>query len=809
MKGYVRHRARCGVPGDDWATLGAQTGGEHVLTAWHTRRAALTAYRDHLARQRDPCPSCGPCSTCITFAHSASPPTASASPTAWPAPWPCARWPATGRRTRERPDPNPCDDLRHRPGQSLAQGAAGTALLHIERAHLGAGRWRTAHSWVTEATRDAVEVYHAAGQAALHAQAITRDWFAIRIQPADGDTAEHAAATHLGPQLQQAQATGVLAAWWFVRKHPCWRLRLHPGPIATVTELEMAFGTILDSLKEAGLIDRWWPAVYEPEVLAFGGPRAMSIAHNLFHTDSHSILDYVLHQDPAARPEHTLGRRELSVLLCSALFRAAGQEWYEQGDIWDRVARMRPLPSGVPTNRLPDMAEDLRRLMAVDTAQLLETTPLGFAAPWAVGFRDAGSDLADAAHHGALLRGMRDVLAHHVIFHWNRLGLAARTQAILARAARDTVMNPPNSLPGARPAEGAVDVVSGVQQRRPVRVRRRRHRSADHRRAGRLAGEGNNVIDWQSRAATYADQLAADGAITDPAWQKAFATTPRHLFVPSYWALDEYNSPATLIDGTDPDQRDTWLVTSIDIDPELIDQADTSLHAGGYRPRLHTGDGGAGLADAAPFDRIIATCSVDRIPPAWVDQLTPGGRLVVPLSFGGALAVLDKTGDNELGGRIDPFAVYFMPLRDSADQPTPASIAPDLPDDGPVGARHDGLTGVDPRALEDPDFRLWLSLHLPGVHFAPAYEDGRQTEIIVYTARHRATCAHQATGDGLWPITQNGHRPWDTVETAWRAWERNGRPPRDRLGITVNGDGRQHVWLDEPTSRQTWPMPTI
>lgn len=116
---------------------------------------------------------------------------------------------------------------------------------------------------------------------------------------------------------------------------------------------------------------------------------------------------------------------------------------------------------------------------------------------------------------------------------------------------------------------------------------------------------------------------------------------------------------------------------------------------------------------------------------------------------------------------------------------------------------------MEPRALDDPDFQLWLSLHLPGVHLAPTYEDGQPTEITVYTGQQRATSSYQPTGDGLWPTTQQGHRPWDTVETAWRAWNRSSRPARDRLGITVDGDGRQHVWLDQPSSQHAWPMPTI
>jgi hypothetical protein len=53
----------------------------------------------------------------------------------------------------------------------------------------------------------------------------------------------------------------------------------------------------------------------------------MDIAHDLFCSDISNILDYL------RRPAPVIGRRELSVLLCSTLFRAGEQEWFECGDI--------------------------------------------------------------------------------------------------------------------------------------------------------------------------------------------------------------------------------------------------------------------------------------------------------------------------------------------------------------------------------------------------------------------------------------------------------------------------------------------
>ena len=285
---------------------------------------------------------------------------------------------------------------------------------------------------------DAIEMYQQAGHAALETQA-TRDWYQVHVEFPEWAAAETAAATGLGPPLQRLQDTGVIAGWWFIRKAPCWRLRMKPGDDVEPAEMKTSVNSILDGLPTAGLISRWWQTRYEPEIVAFGGRPGTDIAHNLFCSDSSNILDYL------RRPEPTIGRRELSVLLCSILFRAAGQEWFECGDIWHRVARLRPTPADTPTDRLTELTDSLRKLLAYDahpTGALFGTDgPLTFAASWAAAFHHAGQALATAANDAALERGTRDILTHHVIFHWNRIGLPHKTQSILAHAAKTAIVS--------------------------------------------------------------------------------------------------------------------------------------------------------------------------------------------------------------------------------------------------------------------------------------------------------------------------------------------------------------------------------
>jgi thiopeptide-type bacteriocin biosynthesis protein len=62
------------------------------------------------------------------------------------------------------------------------------------------------------------------------------------------------------------------------------------------------------------------------------------------------------------------------------------------------------------------------------------------AAPWLEAFRKAGHGLGEAAAWGLLDRGIRAILTHVLIFQWNRLGLTASSQGILAHAARSALL---------------------------------------------------------------------------------------------------------------------------------------------------------------------------------------------------------------------------------------------------------------------------------------------------------------------------------------------------------------------------------
>ncbi|HEX6356060.1 thiopeptide-type bacteriocin biosynthesis protein [Actinophytocola sp.] len=277
---------------------------------------------------------------------------------------------------------------------------------------------------------DAVQIYQAAGLAALEHRA-EHAWYQVRVQFPDWSTAETVGAARLGPALDQLDAEGAVAGWWFLRKHPCWRLRFLGADTTTVNHL-------LEELTDSGAIARWWPTVYEPETAAFGGPAGTATIHDLFCADSRGVLDYLRHDTPG------LGRRELSILLLIGLMRAAGLDAFECGDVFDRVTRLRPTPVEADIARNDQLADKVGVLLSIpnlaDSELFIPGGPVAHAAPWLAAFHTAGRQLGDAAAHGHLDRGLRAILTHVVIFHWNRFGLSATSQSILARAATTALL---------------------------------------------------------------------------------------------------------------------------------------------------------------------------------------------------------------------------------------------------------------------------------------------------------------------------------------------------------------------------------
>ena len=112
--------------------------------------------------------------------------------------------------------------------------------------------------------------------------------------------------------------------------------------------------------------------------------------------------------------------------------------------------------------------------------------------------------------------------------------------------------------------------------------------------------------------------------------------------------------------------REAWgHVWSIERLRELAEYARRNLERTGYADRVTVvvGDGSRGYEPAAPYDRIIVTAAAPRIPEPLLEQLKPGGRMVIPVGsrYEQDLVLVEKTpaGETRVATTIP---VLFVPL---------------------------------------------------------------------------------------------------------------------------------------------------
>ncbi|MBB5120230.1 hypothetical protein AF335_17365 [Streptomyces eurocidicus] len=247
-------------------------------------------------------------------------------------------------------------------------------------------------------------------------------------------------------------------------------------------------------------------------------------------------------------------------------------------------------------------------------------------------------------------------------------------------------------------------------------------------------------------------------------------------------------------------------VTSLEVDAEVAEQAATTLERLAPGVKVVVGDGTFGAPDGAPYDHVMATCSLNRLPATLLRQTRPGGTILTPWSrpwcnYG--LLHLTVRDDGSAQGRFHPYA-DFMPAR---GQRLDLRIYRDVvrDDHQPDESR----TTLPPDAVAGDDFaaQFALALRLPDLwyawHEAPAV-DGvvRRLWVATVDAGSWAAVDETETGGGTFTVWQHGPRKlWDEVAAAWDRYVAHGRPGPDRFGMTVSADGFHEAWLDSPANR--------
>ncbi|MFJ9693801.1 methyltransferase domain-containing protein [Kitasatospora sp. NPDC101183] len=234
-------------------------------------------------------------------------------------------------------------------------------------------------------------------------------------------------------------------------------------------------------------------------------------------------------------------------------------------------------------------------------------------------------------------------------------------------------------------------------------------------------------------------------------------------------------------------------VASVEVDSAIAWQAWANLNAAGVNVELLCGEVALGWPRLAPYDRIVSTCSVRRVPRAWIEQTGPGGVVLTPwdspMVCWGLLKLTVQ--DDHAEGRFSPHSAFMLMRNRRRDLRIFRDVVRDdhRPDEYASTFSPHKVTGNSWEA------RFALGLLLPDVWTAWDPETGR---LWAATTDTRSWAAIDRDHDRFTVHDHGLRHLWDEIEAAHDWWQDQGSPSPERFGLTVTETG-QHPWLDHPT----------
>jgi protein-L-isoaspartate(D-aspartate) O-methyltransferase len=255
---------------------------------------------------------------------------------------------------------------------------------------------------------------------------------------------------------------------------------------------------------------------------------------------------------------------------------------------------------------------------------------------------------------------------------------------------------------------------------------------------------------------TVVDTLRSEGWITSSGVEAVMRAVPRHEFAPEASLEKAYEPYAAVVTKTDehgvqlssvsaPQIQALMLeqaqvrpgmqvleigsgglnaaylaelvgtdgkVTTVDIDPVVTDRASRLLDEHGYsRVTVVTADAAEPIPGLGKVDVVMVTVGAWDIPPAWIDQLKPGGRLVVPLRMRGLTRSVAFT---RVGDHLESESAKicgFVPMQGSTAHNEELLLVNGTPE---IGLRFDDGLPSDPSLLDNavtiPRFEMWTGV---------------------------------------------------------------------------------------------------